>query len=404
MGATSWEVQYDTLGFALGNGTVVTSSVDSVNITGLTPATFYQAYIREACPGGGWSNWQGPVTFLTLCAPFSAPYSNDFDSDPAGTVPNCWFAYAQAPGSIVNVSNFGTFNSPPNGLQLNNGFGAAPGDTIMAVSPQLSGMTANDKQVSFYASTQNTGEVLYVGTVASQTGTATFNAIDTIVFTAANSSDEYVILLNAATGYNGMDEFVAFRRSTNSTFNTIHLDDFKYEVAPACPRVLNNQISLASGATTITINVPGSNLDIEWGPCGFGQGTGTFVSNVSTPYVATGLAPSTCYDVYVRRNCSGAGNGTSAWSGPFSVQTTCLPSTLPFTESFNTWPLSCWDTTGGNAYWRPYSGAGGDIYAEADYWTNSTGIYYLNQFPDHNQPAGASAFLLESPRQHLLSG
>ena len=382
--AQSYDLIYGTTGFdPTSSGTTVSVTGSSpYNLTGINPATYYDAYLVAYCgAANGYSDTAGPVNFLTLCAPVSAPFSTNFDSDPTGSVPNCWFDYAQASGSIVDVVNFGTFNSPPNGLRLYNFFGAGPNDTIMAISPQLSGMTANDKQVSFYAASQASGEQLYIGSISSHNGKASFNPLDTITFTAANQSNEYVVLLNAANGYNGIDEYIAFRRSLVGTFNSIFIDDFKYEVAPPCPNVLANQIALASGATTITINVAGSNLDIEWGPCGFTQGTGTFVSNVGTPYQATGLAPSTCYDVYVRRNCTGSGNGTSSWSGPFSISTTCLPSALPFTESFNTWPLTCWDTTGGSAYWAPYVGAGGDIYAVADFWSNSTGVYHLTSSP-----------------------
>lgn len=381
--SSSFDLVYGPAGFnPQTSGTTVNVTGGSpYTLTGLNPATYYDAYLIANCgAGNGYSDTAGPENFLTLCAAVSAPFFTDFDSDPTGATPNCWFAYNQAAGSSANVVSFGTFNSPPNGLGLNSGFGAA-GDTLMVVSPQFLGMSANDKQVSFFASTQSTANVIYVGTVSSHTANATFNPLDTIVFTSTNQADEYVILLNASTGYNGTDDYIAFRHNIGTTFSSIFIDDFRYEVAPPCPRVLNNQINLASGATTITINVPGSNLDVEWGPCGFTQGTGTFVGNVSSPYVATGLSPSTCYDVYVRRNCTGAGNGNSPWSGPFSVSTTCLPSNLPFTESFNTWPLSCWDTTGGNAYWAPYTGAGGDIYAFADYWNNSTGVYYLTSSP-----------------------
>ena len=377
--SNGYEVIYGTAGFNPANaGTPVTTTTTSFNITGLAGATQYDAYVIADCAANGTSDTSGPVSFTTLCVPFSAPYTNNFDSEPTGAVPNCWFGYTSGSGS-VQVTSFGSINSTPNNVALDNGF-SSPGDTVMIVSPQLTGLTANDKQISFFATTNNVANELYVGTVSSQLSTANFNAIDTIVLTP-NNMQEYVILMNASTGYNGTDEYVAIRSSVGATFSSVYLDDFKYEVAPPCPRVLNNQINLASGATSITINVPGSNLDIEWGPCGFTQGTGSFAGNVSSPYQATGLSPSTCYDVYVRRNCTGAGNGVSSWSGPFSVQTTCLPSALPFTESFNTWPLSCWDTTAGTAYWQPYTGAGGDTYAEADFWTNSTGVYVLTSSP-----------------------
>ncbi|TVQ79988.1 MAG: T9SS C-terminal target domain-containing protein [Flavobacteriales bacterium] len=47
---------------------------------------------------------------------------------------------------------------------------------------------------------------------------------------------------------------------------------------------------------------------VEYGPVGFAQGTGTLVSNVSSPYLITGLTANLDYDVYIIDSC-GSGQG-----------------------------------------------------------------------------------------------
>ncbi|MGB0864251.1 MAG: fibronectin type III domain-containing protein, partial [Saprospiraceae bacterium] len=44
-------------------------------------------------------------------------------------------------------------------------------------------------------------------------------------------------------------------------------------------------------------------------------------SGVAKPYTYTGLSATTTYDYYVRADCSGSGNGSSTWAGPYSFTT-----------------------------------------------------------------------------------
>ncbi len=55
---------------------------------------------------------------------------------------------------------------------------------------------------------------------------------------------------------------------------------------------------------------------IEWGPTGFSQGTGTLVSTTNKPYFLGGLTAGGVYDFYVRSDCGGG--DYSNWSGPFT--------------------------------------------------------------------------------------
>ena len=65
-----------------------------------------------------------------------------------------------------------------------------------------------------------------------------------------------------------------------------------------------------------TINGTATIWDVEYGPQGFSQGTGTLVTVQSAPFTIVGLAPNSVIDVYVRSEC---GNQFSSFAGPLLV-------------------------------------------------------------------------------------
>ena len=95
--------------------------------------------------------------------------------------------------------------------------------------------------------------------------------------------------------------------------------------------------------------------NLEYGPAGFPQGTGTLLTGLTNPnpfgnpyYNLTGLAGSTTYDWYVQADCGGG--STSAWvKGTFT--TLCVPVVAPWFEDFdNGVPVAptCWTNTSSN--------------------------------------------------------
>lgn len=354
-GATAYEVRYGTLGTVQcgAGGTLLTPSTDSVRVTGLMPATTYEFFVREACSGGGFSQWVGPLTVTTACAAFTSPYSTGFDTESDGSDPLCWAQYNNySTSAYARVETPSTFNatqpvSPTNFLEMYSWTGFTAGvDTLMAITPQFSDMTASDKQIRFEAATQDNQNSLYVGTMSAQTPGVTLNYIDTITFPTNNVWQTVIILLDAANGYNGTDEYVFLQHSLTATFDDIYIDDFNYEPIPSCPLVTAVNVTGATfNSATFNYNNPGTAVDIEWGASGFTPGTGCMAMNVPSgspitindalaPGCATSLAPQTTYDFYVRNNC-GAG-GVSAWSGPFSFTTACAPVAAPYNEDFET--------------------------------------------------------------------
>ena len=89
--------------------------------------------------------------------------------------------------------------------------------------------------------------------------------------------------------------------------------------------------------------------EIEYGPAGFTQGTGTVVPGVTNPYTLGGLSASTSYDWYVRADC-GLGD-FSNWTGPNNFVTDCDAFVAPFFEDFENGapvPPICWTNTSNN--------------------------------------------------------
>ena len=126
-----------------------------------------------------------------------------------------------------------------------------------------------------------------------------------------------------------------------------------YTPPPACPAPAN-QTATNITATSADLDwsqsgSPGS-WDIEWGPSGFTQGSGTLISGISShPYILNGLSANTSYDWYVRADCSNSGNGQSTWTGPHTFTTACATATnVPYSTDFASNP-PCWTVQDVNA-------------------------------------------------------
>ncbi|MEZ4758097.1 MAG: GEVED domain-containing protein [Flavobacteriales bacterium] len=66
---TAWVVEWGVNGFTLGSGTTVNTVATTTNLSGLTGATTYQAYVRADCDANGLSSWFGPISFTTQTPP-----------------------------------------------------------------------------------------------------------------------------------------------------------------------------------------------------------------------------------------------------------------------------------------------------------------------------------------------
>ena len=122
---------------------------------------------------------------------------------------------------------------------------------------------------------------------------------------------------------------------------TIAVSNFRPETRLAKPVSCARPTNPSADQTLATLNsavlswnpVGGSDIELEYGPYNYTQGTGgTTVTSVTSPYTLTGLTDSTVYDFYVRTNC-GTGN-FSTWNGPIAFSTLFAPTNVPYNTSF----------------------------------------------------------------------
>ena len=132
----------------------------------------------------------------------------------------------------------------------------------------------------------------------------------------------------------------------------------------------------------------GVSFNIEYDTTGYIQGNGTLTTSLVDSVELTSLTPNTNYDVYVQNNCTGAGNGSSTWSGPYTFTTLCSAFSLPFTENFEGIPSgsssnpafpNCWN------YLRSNNGGSGYIYNynNATYANSGTQALYCYTSSDY---------------------
>lgn len=83
----SWVIEYGQDGFALGTGIEVLVNDTFYDVSGMMPATDYDAYVRVICAVGDSSSlYVGPVSFTTNCGVYVPYFIDSFNT----YLPDCW--------------------------------------------------------------------------------------------------------------------------------------------------------------------------------------------------------------------------------------------------------------------------------------------------------------------------
>jgi len=288
--ATSWEVIALPCGSPAPTATstgVITAPTNPFTVTGLTPLTCYDFYVRAVCSSTSSSSWTGPTTATTLIAP---PICGGNFVDPGGLTGN----YA----NNVTATTGTTIIQP-----------VTPGDYVTVTFNSFNTEPTND--VLKVYSGNGTGGILlgtYSGTTippaitsASPDGTLTF------VFTSNGTTTAAGWLANVtcAPAPACQKPVVLTAPSATVLYNSVQLD----WIQPA-----NIDTTVASAWEVIAL------------PCGSPVPTATatgVITAPTNPFVVTGLTPLTCYDFYVRAVCSSS--SSSIWAGPVTATTPIAP-------------------------------------------------------------------------------
>ncbi len=366
-GEVEWDIKYGTPGFnPASEGTLISGIFDNpYTLTGLAPSTTYAYFVRAVCDSSSTSPWEGPISFTTLCNPFTIPFFEGFE---IGFTHNTAVAgcYSQASitGTAVWTANntLTDFNRAPR-TGAWNAFLQYSNEDWLFIPVQLTGGTSYTLQ--FYA--RQDGAVAANSNISASFGN-TNNAggmTNVIVPTTGLINGNYQEFIGNFTPTSTGIYFVGIKGFMNGTPWYISLDDISIIQTPACPAPLSltaTSISTSTATLGWTSNASQLSWEIEYGLTGFTQGSGTIVAASTNPFVLTGLLPNTTYQFYVRAVC--AGSTFSNWSSVTSFTTACESiSSFPFNETFeaNSTTRGCWTNqqVAGNANWTFATGAGG---------------------------------------------
>ena len=391
-GGGSWtQVGFGTGTINPGGGTIVTVSSNPGTLTGLSPNTAYQAYVRDSCVLGSSSNWIGPVNFTTDCIPETTPYIENFDGTSwiigtfgqPGTLQGCWdrnttAGYFWTPGPPA----FPGWNTGPSGDHTpalggkyiyTETSGFLNGTSTLLTSPAIDLAPLDTPELSFWyhlygadisglslaISTGSTWTPLW--SVSSQQQTASTSPWLEAIIDLSDYADDTIKLRWTGT------KSTAFTAAAD-----IALDDLHVYERPSCPKPSGLTIT-GKTATSVSLSWTSTGSapwQIVYGTPGFTPSTGTLVTASSNPFTVTGLTGSTPYQFYLRDTCGIS--GTSQWIGPLGATTLCTQTSAPWSEDFSgaEWAQSsgfwndpgdiglCWsrsDTT--NYFWTPRTGA-----------------------------------------------
>lgn len=305
---------------------------NSHHFTGLASNTTYYVRVQADCGGGDVSDWSNVLSFTTNCSVIaSLPYMDNFDAYPTNGMffPHCW-------------SYISTFTDYPPHIATTNY--SAPGSMCtygdntnehIVITPQFdASIPINTLQANFMYRALNAAGGIVVGVMSDPTDASTFVPVQTI---NATTTGTWIATEVSFANYTGNGHYIAF---LNNMTSYIYIDNLIINAIQTCLKPQNLTATNTTGnSATLTWTETGSatSWDIEYGPSGFTQGQGTVVAANSNPFTLTGLSASTNYDVYVRANC---GSTTSYWSLPTNFATLCGPTTVPYMEDFDAYPMT----------------------------------------------------------------
>ncbi|GEM_PF-1490073 len=344
--ATTWDIKrgVENIGFnyALLNENVAKPCTWS----GLTEGDTYDWWVRSNCGANGYSEWVGLSEFTIPCESRSLPWEEGFESmvfvanQVVPTcmeidVPNEWTTNDQNL-TYNRMAHTGTNSIYNNGNDHpNDWLFSVPFDLVAGASYDFSFwyITSGGQSWDFeakYGTGQTTGEM----TVA--IGTTQTNVNNT----AYQRFRESFSVTTSGTYYVSIHTWIGGQYNSYITF-----DDLLVEETPSCYPPMDQSTSDYTNTTAIlnwTEDGSATIWDVEYGPAGFNQGTGTTVTGITAkPYTLTNLTENTVYDWYVRADCGG---DASDWTGP-DIFSTSITS-FPYTESFeDAVAPNCWNIT-----------------------------------------------------------
>ena len=339
--ANEWQYQLDS-------GAITTVYTAAVAFTSLDPNSPHTFRVRSVCGNGDTSYWR-VYQFHTPCGYVSLPYTQDFESDTAGSSTShafaqCWthlnngIAYFGYP--YINTN--GIYNHTVGGHNWLNWYNSITpgtyGDYQAIVLPPFdTTISADSLQLSFWTRSGSSeySPELIVGVMTDPDNIATFVGVDTVTINGAYWREVSVPLST----YTGEGRFVAMKAERPLNYWYAYIDDITLDYITTCfvPTMVYATNTTASSITLDWVDIsPVMQWQVEYGPHGYTQGSadGTLLTTTAHPVVISGLDYLTEYDFYIRPIC---GEDDSArWRFPTTLMTAMCDNSLVASTGYAT--------------------------------------------------------------------
>jgi len=178
----------------------------------------------QAINGDGDADVPAPFSFTIMDDPriLSLPYSQNFDGVPAASLPMGWTGYVNSTSTSAYVRTIATYPvSAPNSVYLTNSNHTAA--DLRLITPEIM-VPMNTIKLSFSARGSSAAPSLLIGTVNALDGSGTFNQIASIPMTATHT-----VYTVSFADYAGTDQYICFKHSGTSTYQSIYIDNVQME-------------------------------------------------------------------------------------------------------------------------------------------------------------------------------
>lgn len=316
-------------------GTIVKTTLETVNLTGLNSQTTYNVWVRSICTGNDKGSWIGPVAFTTGCAAVET-FIETFEDVNVPDLPICWNKILRgatlSENSNVKTTNDARLPEVTKAVEMRNTSESATDDVIL-VTPNLSTLSSGAYRLRFIGKGFE-NSVLEFGTLSSFDENATFNPIEEPNFIIVSSTPtEYQVNFN---GDYGADSYIGIRLATFST-GFVELDNIIWEPIPTCPDTTNLEF-IESNTSSATIKWDANNATLWEVSVGSITDTEPIEPYTQTSdhffYPINNLDSGISYNIWVRAVCENSEFGT--WSNPIVVTTQCDATTVPYSQDFET--------------------------------------------------------------------
>ncbi|MBL1222357.1 choice-of-anchor J domain-containing protein [Chryseobacterium sp. L7] len=288
----------------------------------------------------------------------NAQFFQNFDA--GTTVPAGWTVLNSGDTNTWSVVNYtgGTATAYSGTNTMSIGYSSQAHNDHL-VTPAITVTAGVSDFLSFFARSR---DPLYPETISLKVSTTTPTAAaftNTLAASVAPASGtNFYRFSYDLSAYVGQTIYVSFHSTTTDMF-FFDIDDVFNGAIPACDVpstvLVNSTASNSANVSWTASPTAGATYQIEYGPTGFTQGTGTVMTSGTASAMIPGLSPATAYQFYVRSNCGA--NGFSAWTSVKAFTTSCAAvASFPYTQNFDTATIpSCWSneavTGGGTAVW-----------------------------------------------------